>query len=79
MPMTPAAAKMYKPRRTPGSLEDTVRSEEKQKMLEQAKDAKMMREAEKAYEASRTTFKSGGYVRAADGIAKKGKTRGKMC
>lgn len=78
MPMTPAAAKAYKPRRTPGAVEDVVRSEEKQKMLDEARDAKMMREAEKSYEAGRTTFAKGGYVKAADGCAQRGKTRGKM-
>ena len=78
MPMTPAAAKMYKPRRTPGAVEDVVRSEEKQKMLDEAKDAKMMREAEKAYEAARTTFRNGGYVKAADGCAQRGKTKGRI-
>lgn len=78
MPMTPAAAKQYKPRRTPGAVEDVIRSEDKEKMLEQSRDAKMMREAEKAYEAARTTYRSGGYVKAADGCAKRGKTKGTM-
>ena len=79
MPMTPQAAKLYKPRRTPGSVEDVVRSEEKQKMLDEARDAKMMRESDKSYEAARTTFKKGGSASSrADGIAKRGKTRGKM-
>ena len=79
MPMTPEATKQYKPRRTPGAVEDVVRSEEKQKMLDEARDAKMMRETDKAYEAARTTFKKGGTASArADGCCQRGKTRGKM-
>lgn len=79
MPMTPEAEKKYKPRRTPGAVEDAVRSEEKQKMLDEAKDAKMLRETEKAYEASRTTFKKGGTASSrADGCAQRGKTKGMM-
>ena len=55
---------------------------------QEAADAKMREKAGKAYEDSLTTTKpapaptkkmaKGGYVRAADGIAKRGKTRGKL-
>lgn len=57
--------------------------------IDQAKqevaDAKMREKAGKAYDKSLTTTEpapikkaKGGYVRAADGIASRGKTRGKM-
>lgn len=50
--------------------------------IQRAKDAEMdkkMREArEKFYGKKPKKMASGGYVRAADGCAKKGKTRGKM-
>ena len=53
---------------------------------QEAADAKMREQAGKAYDAALTTTKpapvkkaSGGYVRAADGIAQRGKTRGKIC
>ena len=52
---------------------------------QEAADAKMREKAAKAYEDSLTTTKTapvkkakGGYVRAADGIAQRGKTRGKI-
>ena len=77
MPMTPEAAKIYKPRRKPGAVEDVVKSEEKQKLLKEAEDMKMQQEAGKAYEASRTTYAKGGVTRA-DGCVTKGHTRGKM-
>lgn len=49
---------------------------EKAARAEQA-ERKMQEATDKAYEASRTTpYRKGGYVKAADGIAKKGKTRG---
>ena len=45
--------------------------------LEESKrDAKDAKDREKIKSMG---YKSGGYVRAADGIAKRGKTRGKMC
>lgn len=44
---------------------------------EEMAEKKMQEATDKAYENSRTTpYRKGGYVRAADGIAKKGKTRG---
>lgn len=78
MPMTPMAAKRYKPRRVPGALADTVRSEDKAKMLQEAADAKMMQGAGKAYDAASMNYAKGGYTKAADGCAKRGKTKGKM-
>jgi len=55
MPMTPAAAKKYKPRREPGSLNDVVYPETRAKMREdkeEAADAKAAAEADKAYDLS---------------------------
>ena len=76
MPMTPEAAKMYKPRRTPESLDEVIYPETRAKM----KEAKADVEDEK----TREKIKSMGYAKGgsassrADGIATKGKTRGKM-
>jgi len=77
MPMTPAAAKQYKPRRTPGSLDEVIYPETRAKMEE----AKMDVEDEKA----RSKIKAMGYAdggkvssasKRADGCATKGKTKG---
>lgn len=79
MPMTPEAAKQYKPRRTPGSLDDVIYPETRAKMEEAKADV----EDEKA----RAKIKSMGYAgggkvssasKRADGIATKGKTKGTM-
>jgi hypothetical protein len=77
MPMTPQAAKQYKPRRTPGSLDDVVYPETRAKMQEAKTDV----EDEK----TREKIKSMGYAKGgmtaskrADGIAQRGKTRGTM-
>ena len=77
--MTPEAAKKYKPRRTPGSLDEVIYPETRAKMAE----AKMDIEDEKA----RAKIKSMGYAsggkvssasKRADGCATKGKTKGTM-
>lgn len=59
--------------------------EEIDQAKQEAADAKMREKAAKAYEDSLTTTKpapvkkaNGGYVRSADGICQRGKTRGKM-
>ena len=92
MPMTPAAAKKYKPRRTPESQNEVIYPETRAKM-EAAKadvaDAKASAEAGAEYDKATTVGKakggmtkmaSGGSAsKRADGIAAKGKTRGKMC
>ena len=80
MPMTPAAAKKYKPRREPGSLDDVVYSDTKKAAMEEAKAMKDTEDATAAYNKSLTTENKakGGYVKAADGIATKGKTKGTM-
>ena len=80
MPMTPQAAKRYKPRR-PGMTLDDVTDEAARKrqeqMTQEARDAAMQPKLDEAYEKSRTTFAAGGSAsKRADGIAQKGKTRG---
>jgi hypothetical protein len=79
--MTPAAAKKYKPRREPGSLNDVVYSDTKKAAMDEAKAMKETEDATAAYNKSLTTENKakGGYVKAADGVASRGKTRGKMC
>jgi hypothetical protein len=79
MPMTPESAKQYKPRRTPGSLDEVIYPETRAKMEEAKKDV----EDEKV----RSKIKSMGYAsggkvgsasKRADGCATKGKTKGTM-
>ena len=92
MPMTPEAAKKYKPRRTPGSLDDVIYPETRAKMQEaktEAADSKASAEAGAEYDKATTVGKKkGGMARMAsggsassraDGIAQRGKTRGTMC
>ena len=81
MPMTPEAAKKYKPRRPGTTLEDVVTPQERARRAEAiqaAKDEAELPKIQEAYDKSRTSMKKGGYVKAADGIAKRGKTRGVM-
>ena len=81
MPMTPAAAKKYKPRRPDVTIDDVVTPEIRAKrkaMMESAADEAAGPAIDAAYEKARTTMKKGGYVKAADGCATKGKTRGTM-
>ncbi len=92
MPMTPAAAKKYKPRRTPGSLDEVIYPETRAKMQEakaDVADAKASAEAGAEYDKATTVGKrmggvakmaSGGSASSrADGIAVKGKTNCKIC
>lgn len=63
--------------------EDYVSPKDRMAMEEEMRDAKMIKDAESAYEKSRTTaFKKGGSVgsasKRADGCAVRGKTRGTM-
>ena len=65
------------------SEEDYVSPKDRMAMEEQVRDAKMIKDAESAYEKSRTTsFKKGGSVgsasKRADGCAVRGKTKGTM-
>lgn len=90
MPMTKEAAKKYKPRRTPESLDEVIYPETRAKMeaaKAEAADRKAAADTEAAYDlSSRMSMNDayekkakGGYVKSADGIASRGKTRGKMC
>lgn len=86
MSMTPQAAKNYKPRRPGTTLEDVVTPEERKRReqdIQAAKDAADQPKLDKTYMESLTSTEPtgkarGGYVKAADGIAKRGKTRGTM-
>ena len=70
-------------------MEDEKRSPAEREARQMMKDRKAAKEAESAYNASlssegmkkggKVKMSAGGYTRAADGIAKRGKTRGKMC
>jgi hypothetical protein len=82
--MTPEAAKQYKPRRTPGSLDDVIYPETRAKMEEakaEVADRKAAADNEAAYNKA-SGLKKGGSVgsasKRADGIAQRGKTRGTM-
>ena len=90
MPMTPDAAKKYKPRRTPESLDEVIYPETPAKMQEakaDAADTKASAEAGAEYDkivgkkkGGMTKMASGGSASSrADGIAQRGKTRGTMC
>ena len=83
MPMTPAAAKKYKPRRPDVTIDDIITPETRAKrkeIMEAAADEAAGATAGATYDKLTTVGKkNGGYVRAADGIAKRGKTRGNMC
>ena len=74
---TAAGMKKYKPRRTPGSLDDVVYSDTKKAAMDEAQAAKDTAAATEAYDKV-VGKKKGGYVKAADGCCTKGKTRGTM-
>ena len=74
---TAAGMKKYKPRRTPGSSDDVVYSDTKKAAMEEAQAAKDTAAATDAYNKV-VGKRKGGYVKAADGIASRGKTRGTM-
>ena len=81
MPMTPEAAKQYKPRRTPGSLDDVIYPETREKMQlakQEAADRKADMANEAAYNKASGMKKGGSASSRADGCATKGKTRGTM-
>lgn len=92
MPMTPAAAKKYKPRRPDVTIDDVITPETRAKrkeIMDAAADEAAGAAAGATYDKLTTVGKksggrvkkmaAGGYTRAADGIAQRGKTRGKMC
>jgi hypothetical protein len=76
----------YKPRRPGTTLDDVVTPEERKRReqdIQAAKDAADQPKLDKTYMESLTSTEptgkaKGGYVKAADGIAKRGKTRGTM-
>lgn len=88
MPMTPEAAKRYKPRRPEMTLDDVATPEERKRReqaVQEAKDMADQPKTDKAYMESLTSTepvkKAGGGMTAsarADGICQRGKTRGKM-
>ena len=76
--------------KTVAEMEDEKRSPAEREARQMMKDRKASKDAEAAYNASLSSegmkkggkvkkMASGGYTRAADGIAQRGKTRGKMC
>ena len=77
MPMTPEAAKQYKPRRTPGSLDEVIYPETRAKMEAAKTDVKDEKDRQKI---KFMGYAKGGMTasKRADGIATKGKTRGTM-
>jgi hypothetical protein len=82
MPMTPAAAKKYKPRRTPESLDEVIYPETRAKMQEAKADVADAKDTEAATETyNKVVGKKGGGTASsrADGIASRGKTNCKIC
>lgn len=86
MPMTPEAAKKYKPRRPEMTLDDVVTPAERERRARDVQEAKDTADQPKIDEAYNKSVKSegmaGGGMTAsarADGIAQRGKTRGKIC
>jgi hypothetical protein len=88
MPMTPKAAKAYKARRPEMTLDDVVTPEIRERRkatVAEAKDEAAQEAAGKAYDKAMPSperFAKGGKVgsasKRADGIAKRGHTRGTM-
>lgn len=66
--------------KTVAEMNDEGRSPAEREARQMMKDRKAAKDAEAAYNASVSSegMKKGGYVKAADGIAKKGKTKGTM-
>jgi len=79
MPMTPEVAKQYKPRRTPGSLDDVIYPETRAKMDEAKLD---IEDAKTRAKIKAMGYAGGGKVssasKRADGCCSKGKTKGTM-
>jgi len=68
----------YKPRRPGTTYEDSITSEDIKKMDAQKEEVNMQKKIEAAQKI-RTMAKGGSASSRADGIAQRGKTRGKMC
>jgi len=82
---TRAGMRNYVPRRPGTTLDDVTTPETRaarKKMLEEVQDDKD-REKTDAAPTTKTEmgqkFAKGGYVKSADGIAQRGKTKGRMC
>jgi hypothetical protein len=80
---TAAGMKNYKPRRPGMTMDDVITPEIRAKrkaMMGEAADEAAQPALDKTYEAARTTMKKGGSVfrASANGIAQRGKTKGKM-
>ena len=85
MPMTPEAAKRYKPRRPEMTLDDVVTPAERERRardVQEAKDQSAQEAATREYEKIMPTpekySKGGSASKRADGIAQRGKTRGTL-
>ena len=87
MPMTPEAAKKYKPRRPGTTLDDVITPTERARReqdVQEAKDVVQQPKLEGAYMGSLTSTEpvkkaSGGTASSrADGICQRGKTKGKI-
>ena len=85
MPMTPEAAKRYKPRRPEMTLDDVVTPAERERRardVQEAKDKAAQEAATKEFDRIMPTpekySKGGSASSRADGIAIRGKTRGTM-
>jgi len=74
MPMNKQSEKDYKPRRTPGSLDDVIYPETRAKMEAAKMDEKDMKDREAI---KGMGYKKGGVTRA-DGCVTKGHTKGTM-
>jgi hypothetical protein len=66
------------PQRLDESDEDYITPKQRYDMEKEVEEKKKSEASESAFNKSRTTMRKGGYVRAADGIAQRGKTRGKL-
>lgn len=65
------------PRRTDESDEDYVSPKQRYEMEKEVEERRTQKATDKAYNKA-AGYAKGGFVRAADGIAKRGKTRGRM-
>ena len=68
----------YKPRRPGTTYDDSMTSEDIKKMAAQKEEVDTQRKTEAAYKI-KNMAKGGSASSRADGIAQRGKTRGKMC
>jgi hypothetical protein len=74
--MSTAKRESLKAHKSSGELRQRVNSIKS--MLQDAEDKKMQPKVDEAYEKSGSSYKAGGYVKAADGCCVKGETKGRM-